>query len=541
MTAEPRAFFTLDLGTASAAAALVGRVEGRWRLLASGAVPEGVGPEFLLRDLVARVVRADAGLAAATGLPADPADAGRVTGDLARVTCRTAPPPRLVALAASRRVLEPLLQAARTSGWTQAGIALDERPLLDVMAELASPSVSTVLAGASEPPGADERPHVPELVALLAAAMERRPELSVVLSGGLAAAGGHAARLAADHPGGLLLAPSGGTGDPPGEALRELLDAHRAAPEDGRHALARATGTLAAVLGRRVEVVDVGRSAGARVAAIPVPGSASRVLAASVAAAALVPPGADDVVADDVAGWLTFSLDRLRLGDRLAELALEPWADATGDGALLRMAAVRAALVRLLGATPAFRSFATPELLVATGGAWAVAPGPAVALALADAVRRPGAAGLGLDHARMLSPLGMIEDEEERRRVMADLRDDLLVPLGSVITAADLRPGRTAGRAVVHAAGGPVTLDLVSGGLELVDLPPGERAVVELRFRDTVDTGARARHVAVEVAGGLGGLLLDLRDVPIRLPDRPERRRDLLASWQAALWAGVDR
>ena len=78
------------------------------------------------------------------------------------------------------------------------------------------------------------------------------------------------------------------------------------------------------------------------------------------------------------------------------------------------------------------------------------------------------------------------------------------------------------------------------GGLELVDLPPGERAVVDLRFRDPVDLGPRARHVAVEVAGGLGGLLVDLRDVPLRLPDRLERRRDLLAAWQAALWPGLD-
>ncbi len=78
------------------------------------------------------------------------------------------------------------------------------------------------------------------------------------------------------------------------------------------------------------------------------------------------------------------------------------------------------------------------------------------------------------------------------------------------------------------------------GGLQLVDLPPGERAVVELRFRDTVDLGVRVRHVAVEVAGGLAGLLVDLRDVPLRLPDRPERRRDLLAAWQSALWGGMD-
>jgi len=78
------------------------------------------------------------------------------------------------------------------------------------------------------------------------------------------------------------------------------------------------------------------------------------------------------------------------------------------------------------------------------------------------------------------------------------------------------------------------------GGLELVDLAPGERAVVEVRFRDAVDLGFRVRHAAVEVAGGLGGLLVDLRDVPLRLPDRPERRRELLGAWQAAFWAGMD-
>jgi hypothetical protein len=105
---------------------------------------------------------------------------------------------------------------------------------------------------------------------------------------------------------------------------------------------------------------------------------------------------------------------------------------------------------------------------------------------------------------------------------------------------AGLRAGRMAGHCSVKGEGGPAELDLVPGGLELVDLPPGERAVVELRFRDAVDLGVRVKHAAVEVTGGLGGLLVDLRDVPLRLPDRAERRRDLLAAWQAALWAGMD-
>ena len=44
-----------------------------------------------------------------------------------------------------------------------------------------------------------------------------------------------------------------------------------------------------------------------------------------------------------------------------------------------------------------------------------------------------------------------------------------------------------------------------------------------------------------EVGGGLGGLLVDLRDIPLRLPDRAERRRAMLEAWQAAFWTSHDR
>ena len=93
----------------------------------------------------------------------------------------------------------------------------------------------------------------------------------------------------------------------------------------------------------------------------------------------------------------------------------------------------------------------------------------------------------------------------------------------------------------VRGAAGSSELELVPGGLELVDLPPGERATAELQFRDTVRLGGRGRRFAVDVTGGLGGLLLDLRDVPLRLPDRPERRRELLEAWQDSLWVTRDR
>ena len=35
-------------------------------------------------------------------------------------------------------------------------------------------------------------------------------------------------------------------------------------------------------------------------------------------------------------------------------------------------------------------------------------------------------------------------------------------------------------------------------------------------------------------------LLVDLRDVPLRLPERADLRGELLEAWQASLWAGRD-
>jgi hypothetical protein len=91
---------------------------------------------------------------------------------------------------------------------------------------------------------------------------------------------------------------------------------------------------------------------------------------------------------------------------------------------------------------------------------------------------------------------------------------------------------------VVHSESGDTEFDLVPGALELVDLAPGQTAIADFRFRDSVRLGGKGRQFEVEVAGGLGGLLVDLRDVPMRLPDRHERRRELLEAWQSSLWTG---
>jgi hypothetical protein len=527
------AFLAIDHGTATLAVALVGRVAGGWRLLAAGQAPSAVDEASLAERLRARLAESDPELATAAGLTAPGS-----TADLARVRCTTDRPPEIAVVAATRRVAAPLAAAAATAGWRVRQLVIDGAEILPVATALADPRIGAVLAGASDPPGADERSLLPELGAVVTAAAERRPGLVTVLSGGLAAPAGRGDGLFADRPGSTVLAPAATAGG--GAPLRRLLDGLRGGTDDGRRALAAATGTLAEVMRRSVEVVEIGQSGATRAVASWSPGGRADVRWASVPAAALLPSAFTDAHLDAITEWLASPPDRLRVRDRLRELAIAPWSDAAGDGALLRLAAARAALVRLAATTRDLDAGRQPpEVLVAAGGAWAVAPGPAVGLALADALRRPGVRALGWDHARLLAPLGTIEDADERRAVIADLRDELLLPLGSLVLPAGLRSGHS-GSLTVRGEGEPIEVELTPGGLELVDLPPGERATVELRFRDPVDLGVRSRHAAVEVAGGLGGLIVDLRDVPLRLPDRPERRRDLLAAWQGAFWAGVD-
>jgi hypothetical protein len=193
---------------------------------------------------------------------------------------------------------------------------------------------------------------------------------------------------------------------------------------------------------------------------------------------------------------------------------------------------------RLVEATPELDAGPAADLVVLAGGAFVAVPGGAAMLAVADVVRRPGAYQVVLDHARLLGPLGTIEDPAERDRLLADLAGDLLVPLGAVVMPAGIRPTRKPGSVAVVTPLGRTEVPLVPGTIERVEVRAGVRAAVEVDSGDGVRLGTSGRRISVEVAGGIAGLLVDLRDVPLRLPDRREPRRDLLLGWQDPSWTG---
>ena len=538
MTTQPHAFLTIDHGSATVSVALIGRAGGAWRLIGSLAIPTGAELDPAIDLLVERTLATDPIVAEGLGI------VGLPRNDFPVLEVRSLRPKRLAIVTGSERTLAGLVGTAARSGWQTSGASAETTDPLAMTRLLLDREVEGIVVGAGDPPRADERGGIRELATLVAAVATRRPEVPIVLSGSMSEALDVFGDVSA-RPGEVVLGPpalrtTGVAPDAP-DPLADLLLELALPADDPRRALATGARTLADVLDRRVDAIMLGHDAAARAVAVPGQGGdASTVRLGVVPAAAVAPDEPDDAVVDGVMAWSTMPADRHRIRDRMRELRIAPWSDAAGDGAALRMAAARAALTRLAQATSRFDDGPVPDLVVAASGVWTSVPAPAVALAHIDVLRRPGASQYALDHARLLGPLGAIPDAGERRALLMDLVDDLLAPLGSVVTPAGLRAGRSLGTVAVHARDGISELELTPGGLELVDLPPGATAVAEFKFRERVRLGGRGRHFAIDVAGGLGGLMVDLRDVPLRLPDRADRRRDLLAAWQSSLWAGSE-
>jgi hypothetical protein len=559
VTAIPRAILAVDTGGATTAVAILGHPGDRWRLLGSIAAPAAARPDDLAAVLAARIAAGDPELARMVDV--DP----RSVVDLPRLTAHTAPPPRLAVLAGSPRTMSLLSGIAERTSWQVVAAEVgghDPREMTDLALR---PDVSAILVGTGEPPGPEERHMIDDIAALVASALRRRPELRVVVAGPITARRSWSDSLGdgGADPDRILEAPPLGPRSGPDGAIREILE--RLVPEAGdtRHMAVRTLVTLADVLDRRIELLEVGFSGGLRALAEPgVADEGPSGEAVRSASAALVPPDPGEDAVEAVLSWTTGSLDRHRMGDRLRDLRSHPWSDATGEGARLRLAAARAALARLVDVTPDLGARPVPDLTLVAGGAFSAAPGGATVLAVADVVRRTGATQVALDAARLLGPIGSVEDPDERRLLVADLADDLLTPLGTLVVAAGMPP-RLRGRA----ATGTITLqreadnrsagdddeasaadgrdgewrELASGELAVLDLGPGERAVAHLEFRGSARLGRRAKRFGVAVSGGLAGVLVDLRDVPLRLPERRDRRRAALATWAEQVWPGDER
>jgi hypothetical protein len=541
VTQDTPAFFTLDRGTVSSTAALIAPVDGRYRMVAAASAPRAIDPESMLEDLAWRVARTDASLA---GSMED-------WREWSRLEVFTGPPPRAVLVAATKDAGEPLERAFVGAGWSIGGRFFGTEPDIIALGEAClGPDVHAVVMGGRETTDEDERTAGQRLWPRVASLARFRDDLAVIACGPFV-----------DRPEGI---PDGRLFSLPapervavtaestlrGAALqvgRYLAD-HGSTPGiDARTALRVSIVSLATVLGATVEGIEVGAAGGSRTLAGPGAERGHGVFAA----AGLVPREllADEDTGDAVLRWCTLGGgDPAARLDGLRDLALHPWAASGADGAHLRMAALRGSLERLeeawAGTDVGTGGGRGAGVMALSGGAFAGLPPAAVSLALVDGVRRSGAVSLLHDHAGVLAPLGALPVEADRQRLLDDLMGDCLLPLGSAIvtgTIPERKKDKAPATMSIASALGDQRLRLEPDQLQLVDLPPGVSARISIDPGAGSILGSDGGPISMEVAGGLGGLFVDTRPIPLVMPAGGEARRLALEAWEAPVWAGSER
>lgn len=173
------------------------------------------------------------------------------------------------------------------------------------------------------------------------------------------------------------------------------------------------------------------------------------------------------------------------------------------------------------------------EPIIASGSTLAQTPRPGQAvLMLLDAIEPVGISTVLLDEYGVASALGAVAVTHPLAAVQA-LDAGAFSPLGTIVAPVGrARPGEVVLRAkVTFQQGAELAMEVKYGSLEVLPLPAGEKAMLELRPR----RGFRVGRVggAVEVNGGAVGLVIDARGRPLHLPPTLDACRHLAQQW---LW-----
>ncbi len=525
----------LDVGSAWSKASVVGRARGRWRIVAHAALPTAWGEAALVATLADRLQ------AVADQRIVEELDA--ILAGAPRIACHTSARPGRIAIAAVTAGIsgEAARRAAESAGWVVAAqVAADDgRSLPERLAALATAEVDAWLVAGGFDVARPEQ--ALEAAGMVAAARGggRTPVIwtgSAVLADDVAALFEEGVVTVVANPRPTATEESLA---PLRHHLEELLD--RRVEGGGTRSLApiafrRSIAEIAREERLRIGAVDLGARYATWVFAdgrndpvIP----ESRVFAAGgLGSPLLAAPG----VTGRLVRLLALPVDELAVADTLQNMRSRPGTVPYSDDEL---AVTRGAGQILLAALGAERGSEPMDLLIGAGRVLAAAPTPMHALQLLlDGIRPGGVTQLAVDAAGVLGPLGSLADDELREGV-GMLRDDLLVPLGTSVVVRGGRPGEPALTARLHRAGwpDPDPVSVRSGQVAVLPLPRGERAELQLELGTGVSLpGARrAHHVRVEVTGGVVGLVLDARDVPIGLPRRLDDRRAVLAGWRDLL------
>jgi hypothetical protein len=522
-----------DIGSAWTKASVIARSRGRWRIAAHVAQPTAWGDEELRRGLAAHLAQA-----------ADRRVAGHLEDLLATAPRISSHTPRRAGRIALAGVSEELsgasaLRGAESAGWSVEAVATadDGRSISERLAGLQAAEVDAwLLTGGFEHGRADQALEMASLVAVA-----REGSGSPVVWAGASSLSDEVRDLFEEGAVSIVAnpRPSATTEDlvPLRHALEELLQRVVEPAGTRQHtpvAFRRSVAQLARSTVRRVVGVDVGARYLTWAQADEDGNAESRVFAAGgLGAARLVTSGGPG----RLARWLPIAVDELAVADALQNLHARPGTlPQTDDELVILHAAVRHLLAQTAGDGAGSEAFQDADLLIGAGRTIAAAPRPAqAAQLLLDGIRPLGVTQLALDASGALAPLGALEDGEIAEG-MGALRDDLLVPLGTSVLCRGGRPGQIVMRARLRRAGWPEIgpIEIRGGQLQVLPLARGHEADLEVELLNgaSLGRGRPATRVQATVAGGLVGVILDARGIPLALPRRSDDRRAVLAGWR---------
>lgn len=177
------------------------------------------------------------------------------------------------------------------------------------------------------------------------------------------------------------------------------------------------------------------------------------------------------------------------------------------------------------------------EPILAGGGALSDAPTPGQSLLLLlDALQPVGITSIIIDQNNLLPLLGAAAESNHLLPVQV-LESGAFMSLGTIVSViSSASYGQPVLRArLTYEDGTEARAEVKFGGLEILPLAMGQTARLSLQPLQRADVGnGPGRNAAVQVAGGVMGVVIDARGRPLTLPDDAVRRRELLKKW---LWS----
>jgi len=236
---------------------------------------------------------------------------------------------------------------------------------------------------------------------------------------------------------------------------------------------------------------------------------------------------------EQILRWLPFDLEGAE--DRILNKALRPGTlPQSREDLFLEQAVARELMAWALERTGE-RALAPVDLIVGTGGLLSHLPDPRqAALILLDGLQPTGICSLALDEFSLLPQLGALAMAEPLAAAQVVARDTLL-NLGTVIAPSGVaQEGEIALRfKMVYSEGEAIEGEVSYGSLEVMPLPLGQRATLELRPTQSFDVGLgrKGRGATTEVEGGAVGVIIDARGRPLSLPKERAAQREKMQKW----------